>query len=285
MPSNHLILCCPLLLHLQHQGLFKWVSSSYQVAKVLVFQLQHQSFQWIVRTDLYDALVGSLCCAGDSQESSPTPQFKSINSSVLSFLYTPTPTSKHDYWNTIALTRWTIFGKVMSLLFNMLSRLVITFLPRSKHLLISWLQSPSAVILEPRKIKSATVFPSICHEVMGPDAMILVFCMLSFKPTFSLSFFTIIKRLFSSSSLYVVSVVSSAYLRLLVFLLAILIPACASSSPVLLMMYSAYKLNNQGDNIQPWHTPFPIWNQSVVPCPVITVAFWPAYRFLKGQVR
>ena len=85
----------------------------------------------------------------------------------------------------------------MSLFFNMLSRLVITFLPRSKHLLISWLQSPSAVILEPWKIKSATVSPSICHEVMGPDAMILVFWMLSFKPTFSLSSFTSIKRLFS----------------------------------------------------------------------------------------
>ena len=79
---------------------------------------------------------------------------------------------------TIALTRWTFVGNVMSLLFNMLSRLVITFLPRSKHLLISWLQSPSAVILEPPKIKSATVStvsPSIYHEVMGPDAMILVF--------------------------------------------------------------------------------------------------------------
>ena len=76
---------------------------------------------------------------------------------------------------TIALTRWTFVAKVMSLLFNMLSRLVITFLPRSKGLLISWLQSPSAVILEPRKIQSATVSPSICHEVMGPDTMILVF--------------------------------------------------------------------------------------------------------------
>ena len=87
----------------------------------------------------------------------------------------------HPYMTTgktIALTRWTFVGKVMSLLFNMLSRLVITFLPRSKRLLISWLQSPSAVILEPQKIKSdtvATVSPSICHEVMGPDAMIFVF--------------------------------------------------------------------------------------------------------------
>ena len=79
---------------------------------------------------------------------------------------------------TIALTRWTFVGKVMSLLLNMLSRLVISFLPRSKRLLISWLQSPSAVILEPPKIKSATVstvYPSISHEVMGPDAMIFVF--------------------------------------------------------------------------------------------------------------
>ena len=91
---------------------------------------------------------------------------------------------------TIAFTRWTFVGKVMTLLFSMLSRLVITFLPRSKHLLISWLQSPSAVILELKKIKSVTVSivsPSICHEVVGPDAMILVFWMLSFKPTFSLS--------------------------------------------------------------------------------------------------
>ena len=84
----------------------------------------------------------------------------------------------HPYMTTgktIALTRWTFLSKVMSLLFNMLSRLVIAFLPRSKHLLMSWLQSPSAVILEPKKVKSLTVSSSICHEVMGPDAMILVF--------------------------------------------------------------------------------------------------------------
>ena len=107
----------------------------------------------------------------DSQESSPTPQFKSINSSVLSHPYMTTG-------KTVALTRWTFVGKVISLLLNMLSRLVITLLPRSKRLLISWLQSPSAVILEPPKINSLTVHivsPSICHEVMGPDAMIFIF--------------------------------------------------------------------------------------------------------------
>ena len=114
--------------------------------------------------------------------------------------------------------------------------------------------------------------------------MILVFWMLSFKPTLSPSSFTFIKRLFSSS-LSAIRVVSSAYLRLLIFLLAILIPACTSSSPAFLMMYSAYKLNKQGDNIQPWCTPFPIWNQSVVPCLFLTVASWSAYRFLKRQVR
>ena len=149
----------------------------------------------------------------------------------------------------------------MSLLFNALSRLVITFLPRSKHLLIPWLQLQSTVIWEPPKMKSVTVSivsPSSCHEVMGPDAMILVFWIWSFKPTFSLSSFTFIKRLFSSSLLSAIRVVLSAYLRWLLFLLAILIPSCASSSPTFLMMCSAYKLNKQGDNIQPWCTPFPI---------------------------
>ena len=156
--------------------------------------------------------------------------------------------------------------------------MVIAFLLKSKCLLISWLQSPSAVILEPPKIKSvtvstiSTVSPSICHEVMGPDTMILVFRMLSFKPTFSLSSFTFIKRLFSSS-LSAIRVVSSTYLRLLTFLPAILIPAYASSSMAFHMMYSAYKLNKQGDNMQPWRTPFPIRNQSVVPYPFLTVAF------------
>ena len=118
------------------------------------------------------------------------------------------------------------------------------------------------------------------------DWMPWSFWMLSFKPTFSLSSFTFIKRLFSSSSLSATFThMPSAYLWLLIFLPAILIPACVYSSPAFLMMYSAYKLNKQGDNIQPWCTPFPIWNQSVVPCPVLTVASWPAYRFLKRQIR
>ena len=159
----------------------------------------------------------------------------------------------------------------------MLSRFVIAFLPRSKGLLISWLQSSSAMVLEHKKINSVTVSivsPSICDEVMGPDAMILVFWMLSFKPAYWLSSFTFSKRLFSSSLLSAIRVVSSAYLRLL-------IPACASSSLEFHRMYSSYKLNEQGDYIEPWHTPSPICNQSVVTCPILNVASWPAYRFLR----
>ena len=160
----------------------------------------------------------------------------------------------------------------MSLLLNMLSRLVIAFVSRSKRLLISWLQSTSAVILEPQNIKFvpiSIVSPCICHEVMGPDTMILISWMLSFKPAFLFSSFTFIRRLFSSSSLSAIRVVSSAYVRLLISLPAILTPVCASSSPAFLMMYCTYKLNKQGDNIQPWCTAFPIWNQSVVLCPVL----------------
>ena len=128
----------------------------------------------------------------------------------------------HPYMTTrktTALTRQTFVGKVMSLLFNLLSRLVIAFLPRSKRLLISWLQSPSAVILEHPKI--VYHWENTSHELMGLDTMILVFWMLRFKPTFSLSSFTFIKRLCSSSPFSVIRVVSSAYLRLLIFLLAI----------------------------------------------------------------
>ena len=137
----------------------------------------------------------------------------------------------HPYMTTgktIVLTDWTFLNKVMSLFFNILSRLVIAFLLRSKCFFNLWCQhlwSPSAVILEPKKIKFltvSTVSPSIRHEVMGLDVMILVFWRLNFQPTFSLSSFTFIKRLFSSSSLPTISVVSSAHLRSLMFLPAIL---------------------------------------------------------------
>ena len=135
------------------------------------------------------------------------------------------------------------------------------------------------------KNKVCHCFPIYLPWSEGTGYHDLSFLNVELSTNFSFSSFTFIKKLFSSSSLSAITVVSSAYLRLLIFLLAILIPACASSSPLFHMMYSAYKSNKQGDNIQSWRTPFPIWNQSVVSCPVLTVASWPAYRFLKRQVR
>ena len=106
-----------------------------------------------------------------------------------------------------------------------------------------------------------------------------------FKPAFSLSSFTFLKRLFNSSSFSAIRVVSSASLRLLIFLPTILIPAYASFSLAFCMMYSACKLNEQGDSRQPWSVRFPIWNQSAVPCLVLAIVSWPAYRFVRRQVR
>ena len=267
MPSNHLILCHPLILLPSILPSIRVFSNE---SALCIRWPKYWSFSFNIspsnehpglisfRMDWLDLLAvqGTL---------KSLIQYHSSKASILQCSAFFLVQLSHPYMTTgktVALTRRTFVDKVMSLLFNMLSWLVITFLPRSKRLLISWLQSPSAVILEPPKIKSdtvSTVSPSICHEVMGPDAMIFVFWMLSFKPIFSLSSFTFNKRFFSSSSLSAIRVVSSAYLRLLIFLLAILIPACASSSPVFLTMYSACKLNKQGDNIQPWRTPFPMF--------------------------
>ena len=270
MPSNHLILCHPLLLL---PSIFPSIRVFSNESALRIRWPKYWSFSFNIspfyehpglisfRMDWLDLFtVKGTLKSLLRHHSSKASIFRCSVFFIVQLSHPYMTTGK-----TIAMTRWTFVGKVMSLLFNMLSRLVITFLPRSKHLLISWMQSPSAVILEPRNIKSATVSivsPFICHEVMEPDAMILVFWMLSFKATFSLSSFTFIKRwssssrrssrLFSSSSLSAIRVVSSAYLRLLIFLPAILIPAYASTSPEFLMMYSAYKLNKQGDNIQPW---------------------------------
>ena len=192
---------------------------------------------------------------------------------------------------TIALTIRNFVIKVMSLLFYTLSRFFITFLPRSNHL-ISWLQSPSIVILEPKKRKSVTASTfssSICHEVKVPDAMILGFFFVFF-------WYWVLSRLFHSppsppsrGSLVplrfsAIRVASFTYLRLFMFLQTVLIPACNSSSPAFHMMCSVYKLNKYGDNKQPC-TPFSVLNQSFVPYEVLTVASWPAYKFLRRQVR
>ena len=251
MPSNHLVVCCPILLLPSISPIIRVFSDASggqsigasASASVLPMNIQ----------DLFPLeLTGWI----------------SLQSKGLSRVFYNTTVQKHQIfgaqpslWSNSHIHTWLLeklelwqmdlVSKVMSLLFNMLLRLIIAFLPSSKCLLISRLQSSSAVILEPPKIKSATVStvsPSIFQEVMGQNAMILVFWMLNFKPTFLLSSFTFIKRLFSSS-LSAIRVVSSTYLRLLIFLPAILIPVCASSSPAFWMVYSACKLNKQGDNI------------------------------------
>ena len=231
MPSSHLILCHPLLLLPQIPPSIRVFSNEanlhmrwpkYWIFRFSISPSNEHSGLISFRMDWLDLLAvqGTLKSLLQHHSSKASILRRSAHFIVqLSHPYMTTG-------KTIALTRWTFVGKVMSLLFNMLSRLVITFLPRSKRLLISWRQSPSAVILEPPNIKSdtvSTVSPSISHEVM-----ILVFWMLSFKPTFSLSSFTFIKRLFSTSSLSAIRVVSPAYLRLLIFLPVILILACAS---------------------------------------------------------
>ena len=147
----------------QHQGLFQWVSCSHQVDKVLELQLQHQFFQWIFRgVDWFDLLTVQGTLKSLLQHCSSKASILQCSAFFMVQLSYPYMTTG----KTVALTRRTFVGKVMSLLFNMLSRLVITFLPRSKHLLISWLQSPSAVILELKKINSLTVSivcPSACY--------------------------------------------------------------------------------------------------------------------------
>ena len=153
-PSHPLLPPSPFVFNcFQNQSLFQWADSSHQVAKVLL-ELQHQFFQWIFRVDfLYEWLAWSPFCPMDSQKSSPAPQFESINSLALTFLYDPTPTSVHGSWKIVAVTIWTFVNKVMSLFFNMLSTFIGAF-PRNKHLLISWLQSLFKWFLEPEIIKS-----------------------------------------------------------------------------------------------------------------------------------
>ena len=179
MPSNRLILCCPLLLppsifpnnrvfsneSILHISWPKYWSFSFNISP----PNEHSGL--ILRMDWFDLLAVQRTLKSLLQHHSSKAsilQHSAFFLVQLSHLYMTTG-------KTIGLTRWTFVGKVMSLPFNILSRLVITFLPRSKHLFNSWLQSPSAVILEPPKIKSPTVSPSVCRELMGPDAMILVF--------------------------------------------------------------------------------------------------------------
>ena len=199
VPSSHLILCLPLLLLPSIPPSIRVFSNE---STLHMWWPKYWSFSFSISpSNEHPGLISSrmdwLDLLAVQENLKSLLQHHSSKASIFQHSVSSQPNSHIHTWPLEKRwTGWTFVGKVMSLHFNMLSRLVITFLPRSKRLLISWLQSPSAVILEPPKIKSATVStvsPSICHEVTGPDAMILVLWMLSFKPTFSLSSFTFIK--------------------------------------------------------------------------------------------
>ena len=194
MPSDHLILCHPLLL----PSIFHSIRGISNESVLHIRWPKYWSFSFnISPSNEHPGLISFGIDWFDLPAVQGTPksllQHHSSKASILQCSAFLMVQLSHPYMTTgktIALTRWTFVDKAVPLFFNMLSRLVIASLPRGKRFLISWLQSPSAVILEPPKIKTATVstvFPSISHEVMGPDDMILVFWMLSFKPTFSLS--------------------------------------------------------------------------------------------------
>ena len=222
MSSNHLILCHPLLL----PSFFPSIRASSKESVLHIRWPKDWSFSfsispsneysWLIsfRIDWFNLLAVQGTLKSLLQHHSSKT---SIHQCSVFFIVQ----LSHPYVTTgknIALTRWTFVGKVMSLLFTMLSRLFIAFLPRSMSLLVSWLQSPSSVILEPKKIKSLTVCivsPSIYHEGIGLDAMILVFWMLSFKPVFPFSSLTFIKRHLISSSLFAIRVVLWACVQLL----------------------------------------------------------------------
>ena len=222
MPSNHLILRCPFLLL---PSIFPSIRVFSNESVLCTTWPMYWSFSLgISPSNEYSGPISfiSLLWSPCFQETFKSLlQQQSSKASVLqcsTFFIVQLSHSYMTIGKPIALTRQTFFSKVMSLLFNMLPMLVIAVLPKSKCLLISRLQSPSAMVLEPKKIKSITVsvvYPCICHEMMGPDAMILVFWMMSFKPTYSLSTFTFIKRLFRSSSLSTIRVVSFAYLEVI----------------------------------------------------------------------
>ena len=291
MPSNHLILCHPLLLL---PSIFPSIRVFSNESVLCIRWPKYWSFSFSIgpsneysglisfRIDFLDLLAVQRTLRSLLQNDSAKTSSLWRSAFFIVQLSHPYMTTG----KTIALTRWTFIGKVMSLLFNMLSRLVIAFLPRRKCLLISWLQSTSAVILEPPPQRSLPLFPLFSHlftmKWWGQMPWSLFFEYWVLSQLFS---FTWIKRLFSSSLLSAKTVVSSSCQRILMFLPAISIPACASSSLAFHVMYSAYKFNEQGDNIQPWYTPFPIWDQSVDPCPVLTIASWPAYIFIRRQVR
>ena len=234
IPSSHLILWCPLLLL---PSIFPGIRDFSSESAVHIRWPKYWSFSLSISpSNEYSGLISLKVVWFDLLAVQGTQRtFLQHHSSKASILQCSAFFKVQFSWPcmtsrmTITLTIWIFVSRVMSLFFNTQSRFVITFLPRSKYLLISWLQSLSTVILEPKKRKSVTTSTfsfSIYHKVMGPDALILVILIFSFKPALSLSSFTLIKGLFISSSLSAIRVVSSSYMRLLMFLPPVLIPAC-----------------------------------------------------------
>ena len=260
--SHPLLSPSPLIFNLsQHQGLFQWVGSLHQVAEYwsLTSSISSSSeYSGLIsfRIDCFALLAvpGTL---------KSLLQHHSSKASILQRSAFFIVQLSHPYMTTgktIALTRRTFVDKVMSLLFNMLSRFVIAFLPRSKpsfNFIAAATTCSDFGAQENEVCHCFLCFPIYLPWSDGTGCHDLHFWTLSFKPAFSLSSFTN-KRLFSSSLLSAIRMVSSAYLRLLIFLPIILIPVCASSSLAFPMMSSAFKLNKQGDNVQPWRTPFPV---------------------------
>ena len=263
MSSNHLILCHHLLFL---PSIFPSIRGFSSELSLCIRWPKYWSFSFSISPS--NKHLGLILSSWYPRDSQSLLQDHSLKASILEHSVFFMVQCSHPYvptGKTIALTIQTFISSDVSA-FNMLSRFVMAFLPKNNNLLISWLQSPSAVIWEPKKIKAviASDFSlSICHEVMTLDIMILDFWMLCFKSAFSLSSFSLIKRLFSSSSLSAIRVVSSPYLRLFIFLPAVLIPVCDLSILTFHMMCFAYKLNKQDDNILLFYTPFPIWKQSV----------------------
>ena len=252
MPSNHLILCHPLLLL---PSIFPSIRVFSSKLALCIRWPKYWSFSFSISpSNEYSGLISFridwFALFEVQRVFTSTTIEKHQFFCDLPFLWS---NSQHPYMTAgkaIVLTIWTSVSKMMSLLFNMLPSFIIAFLLKSKRLLILWLQLSAAMVLEPKKVKStivSTFSPSVSHEVMGLDAIILLFCMLSSKPAFSLFSFTFINRLCSFSLLSAIRMVSFMYLRLWIFLLVILIPDCDSPSLALLMMNSAQKLNKQGE--------------------------------------
>ena len=235
MPSNHPILCYPLLLL---PSIFPSIRVFSKEPALRIRSSKYWSFSISPSND-YSGLISLrvdwldlLAVPGTLKSLLQHCSLKASNLQCSAFFMVKL---SHPYMTTrkiLALTIQTFVSEVVSLRFSMLSRFAITFLPRSKSLLISWLQSLSAVIMEPKKMKCHCFqfFPIYLPWSDGTGCHDLPFWMLSFKPAFSLSSFTFTKRLFNSSSFSAIKVVSSEYLRLVIFLLEILILACDSST-------------------------------------------------------